>query len=290
MRPIIFYNHFHNGDLFNSKAFVSEIMENVPVQFFYAHNKSEKILQDLNLVQIKLQQIFPLTPNDQKCRIISAENAVLINTWIGCYFEPDGECTLRFSYGMYEKIYNDVNQLYGTNLKLKETIEYFPSVEYTKFDLQKTNEFLNTASKRKILYSNGPALSGQCIYNGNMKEIIELIADEYADICFIATHKFNTNRKNIFFTQDIIGSNECDLNEISYLSTHCELIVGRSSGPFSFSCTKQNMMDEDKTFLCFGDKITDCFQYGTDTKAKFVFEKFSNMENLYSSIKKEIND
>lgn len=265
-------------------------MENLPIQFFYAHSKSEKILCDLNLTQIKLEQIFPLTPADHKYKIIAAENAVLINTWIGCYFESYGECTLRFSYSMYEKIYKEINQLYGTNLKLKEPIEYFPSVDYTKFDLQKTNEFLKSAQERKVLFANGPALSGQCIYNGDMKDIIERIADEHSDVCFIATHKFDTSKSNIFFTQDIIGSNDCDLNEISYISTECELIVGRSSGPFSFSCTKQNMMNEDKTFLCFGDKITDCFQYGTDTKAKFVFEGFSNMENLYNSIKKEIND
>ena len=292
-KPIIFFNHFHNGDLFNSKAFVSDIMEQMPLQFFYAHGKSEKILKDLDVQQLKLEQIFPLAPNDHMYRMISADNALLVNTWIGSYFEPDGECTLQFSYNMYKKIYEALNTLYGTNLQLKHDMtEYFSSVDFSSFDLEKTNNFLSSVGPgKKILYSNGPALSGQCIYNGDMKEVIERIANEHSNICFIATHKFDTDRKNIHFTQDIIGSDDCDLNEISYISNHCELIVGRSSGPFSFSCTKYNMMNSVyKTFVCFGDKITDCFQYGVDTKAKFVFEKFSTLESLYDTIKKEIND
>lgn len=291
--PIIFYNHYHNGDLFNSKAFVSEIMEQMPIQFFYAHGKSDKILKDLGLTQIKLEQIFPLTPDDRRYRMIAADNVLLVNTWIGAYFEPEGECTLRFSYNMYKRIYEGINSIYGTNLQLKEDMtEYFPSVDFTVLDLDKTNEFLTrVGSVRKVLFSNGPALSGQCVYNGDMKELIEKIADEHSDICFIATHKFETNRPNIHFTQDIIGTTDCDLNEISYISNHCEVIVGRSSGPFSFSCTKYNMMNSVfKTFVCFGDRITDCFQYGTETKAGFVFEKFTTLENLYNTIKKEIND
>lgn len=289
-KPIIFYNHYHNGDLFNSKAFVIEIMEQMPIQFFYAHGKSEKTLKDLNIPQLKLEQIFPLTQQDNKYRMISADNVLLVNTWIGSYFEPEGECTLKFSYSMYEKIYDALNEVYGTNLRLKEDMnEYFPSVDFTAFDLIKTDEFLKSVSNKKVLCSNGPALSGQCVYNGDMREIIEKLSDEHDDTCFIATHKFDSDRKNIHFTQDIIGVDDCDLNEISYISNHCDLIVGRSSGPFSFSCTKHNMQNPDKTFLCFGDKITDCFQYGTNTKANFVFEQFTSLENLYTTIKKEMN-
>lgn len=290
--PIIFYNHYHNGDLFNSKAFVSEIMEKLPIQFFYAHSKSEKILKDLCLTQIRLEQIFPITENDQKVKVIVAPNVTLVNTWIGAYFEPDGECTLKFSYNMYKKVYAQINEIYGTDLKLKDNpIEYFPSVDFTVFDLDKTDNFLRSVgSGKKVLFSNGPALSDQCSYNGDMKQIIERVADEHSDILFIATHKFNTDKKNVAFTQDIIEANDCDLNEISYISNHCEMIVGRSSGPFSFSCTKQNVNNLFKTFLCFGDRISDCFHYGTDTKSNFVFEKFTTTDNLYNAIKKELND
>lgn len=288
--PIIFYNHFHNGDLFNSKSFVDEIMKNVPVDFYYAHNKSPKILQDFNLTQIRLEQVFPITNNDMKVRVIVAPNATLVNTWIGAYFEPDGECTLRFSYGMYEKVYAAINDLYKTNLKLNEDQkQYFPFTDYSKFDLSRVNKFLSDNSSKRILFCNGPALSNQCLYNGDMSSIIVDLAKEHRNISFIATHKFECSESNVFFTDDIIAVNDCDLNEIAYLSEHCDLIVGRSSGPFSFSCNRNNINDSKKTFLCFGDKITDCFMHGTDTSSKFVFEKFSNLENLTASIKKEIN-
>ena len=191
---------------------------------------------------------------------------------------------------MYEKVYAAINDIYKTNLKLDEDQKkYFPFTDYSKFDLSRVNKFLSDNNSKKILFCNGPALSDQCLYNGDMSSIIVDLAKEYTNLSFIATHKFGCSESNVFFTDDIIAANDCDLNEIAYISEHCDLIVGRSSGPLSFSCDRNNINDSKKTFLCFGDKITDCFMHGTDTSSKFVFEKFSNLENLTASIKKEIN-
>lgn len=290
MKRIYFFNFFHNGDLFNSKPFVKEIMANIPVEYFYVHGKSPRILQDLDLKQLKLEQLFPITQNDYKLKMIVADNAVVVNTWIGAYFEPDGECTLKFSYGMYKKVYEELNKLYGSNLSLgSNVVDYFPSVDFSKFDLKRIDDYMSKNSGRKILICNGPALSNQCSYNGDMREIIYALASEYRDINFICTHKFYCDIPNVSFSDDITAISDCDLNEISYISNFCDTIIGRSSGPFSFSCTKDNMNDEKKKFICFGDRITDCFQYGTDTKARFVFEKYSNSNNLLEVIKREIN-
>jgi len=49
------------------------------------------------------------------------------------------------------------------------------------------------------------------------------------------------------------------------------------------------MLDFNKTFICFGDRITDCFQYETDTNSKFVFEQFNSEESLIKVIKNVIN-
>jgi hypothetical protein len=289
--PILFYNFFHNGDLFNSKAFVNEIMEQIPVSFFYVHGKNPKILQDLNLTQLGLGQVFPVTDNDTKHKVIVAENATLVNTWIGAYFEPDGECTLRFSYNMYKSIYNDLNKIYGSNLSLDDNIvNYFPSVDFSKFDLKRIDDYITQNTNKKVLVCNGPALSNQCSYNGDMRDIIKTLADFYPNVSFICTHKYYCDVPNIIFTDDITAISDCDLNEISYISKFCDVIIGRSSGPFSFSCTKENINDGTKAFVCFGDRITDCFQYGIDTKSKFVFEKFTTTESLLETIKKEIDD
>ena len=42
--------------------------------------------------------------------------------------------------------------------------------------------------------------------------------------------------------QDLIDKNGNDLNENAFISEHCDLIIGRASGPFAFSQTQNNMI------------------------------------------------
>jgi len=270
--PIVLYNFFHNGDLFHSKAFVKEITENISVPVYYAHGwHSDKV--------------------------VATNNSYLVNTWIGAYFKSNiselkGEpCTLKFNYDMYKYLYSQINEIYGSNLKLNSNIlNYFPTVDPSKFNISKIEEYLSKDKNKKILFSNGPAMSNQTSYNNsNLQTSIENLALTYKNISFICTSKFNTSISNILFTSDIIQEKDCDLSEISYLSRFCDIIIGRSSGPYCFSCTKENMLDFNKTFICFGDRITDCFQYETDTNSKFVFEQFNSEESLIKVIKNVIN-
>ena len=291
--PILFYNFYHNGDLFHSKAFVKEIINNIPVPAYYAHCNHPKVLIDLNLNQIELQQGMPIDSD----KVIAAENLCLVNTWIGAYFKSgvpghkEGSCTLGFTYGMYEYIYDQLNQIYGCNLKLNPNkAEYFSTIDFDKFDLSKVDGYLNNDQKRKILISNGPGMSGQSSsYNNNMQNVVENLAISYDDMTFICTSKFNTNKSIILFTNDITQQSECDLNEISYLSKFCDIIIGRSSGPFCFSSIKENIEDSSKTFICVGTKISDCYQFNEKTNSKFIFEQFSSEENFLNTIKTEID-
>jgi hypothetical protein len=291
--PIVFYSYFHNGDVFFSKPFIKQIMETIPVKFYYAHRNHPKILMDVDIQQIMLQQSMPMHSN----KVIRANNACLVNTWIGAHFpfgvpgNKEGSCTIGYSYGMYELIYDQLNKIYGSNLKLNEDIKsYFSYINFDKFDLSKVKKYLSQDSRKKILISNNPGLSNQCSYNGNMQDIVEHLASSFKDISFICTLKFTTNHRNIFFTDDINQENQCDLNEISYLSKFCDIIVGRSSGPFSFSLTRENIQDYSKVFICFGDRITDCYQHNVKTNSKFVFEKILTQESLLNTIKNEINE
>ena len=284
MKKICFFNHFHNGDIFNSKPFVMDIMNNVQTEFYYAHNLNHKIISDLDIRNVLLSEI-PIPP---KTKLAETDACYFINTWIGAYFEPDGECTLKFSYSMYEKIYLYLGDMWGIHIKLKPIEEYWPTIDFTKFDVRMVDSFVK--DKRLVLISNGPAHSNQCVYNGDMKFIIEGLADMFPHISFVATQKFITSKVNIFFTDDIIKTNNSDLNEISYLSTYCDIIIGRSSGPFSFCLTKNNVYDEKKTFYCFGDRETDCFFHGTPTKAHLIFSKYETEEKIFSDIKTIIGE
>jgi hypothetical protein len=286
MKKICFFNHKHNGDIFHSKSFVNEIVNSIDAEFSYAHSNHPNLLKDLKIEY----EIIPDISNS--VRFLEDEDTLYVNTWIGSYFVEGekyyGECTLRFSYEMFSKIYDELNKRFNTNLKLSSIENYIPTIDYSKFDILNIENYIKTDTNKKILFCNGPCLSGQCRYYGDMNPIINSLAKKYQDITFIVTHKIDTDLKNIKFTNDIIKVSECDLNEIGYLSTFCDIIIGRNSGPFCFSTNTQNINNSNTIFYAFGEDITTCFLYEIDLSCSFIFEYFSTLENIESSIDKLI--
>jgi len=282
VKKICFFNHYHNGDLFHSKSFIKEIVENIDAEFYYAHSNNPVVVSDLNLIHSQILNVSPYQ------KYVDSEDTLYINTWIGSHFDSskafNGECTLRFSYQMFGEIYNYLNSIFGSNLSLREIESYYPFVDYSKFNCSNIDSFLDQYPQTKILFSNGPCLSGQSSYNGDMSNLIEKCAIENPEKIFIATKNFDTSLENIKFTNDIIQLNGCDLNEISYMSKFCKLIVGRNSGPFCFSTTGENIMNPEKVFYAFGERETDCFYYNMNIECEFIFENISNLNEVETAI------
>jgi hypothetical protein len=47
---IIFFNNYHNGDIFVSRSFIKDIISKLPNnQYYYAHRNKKYLLKDLNL-------------------------------------------------------------------------------------------------------------------------------------------------------------------------------------------------------------------------------------------------
>ena len=306
MKSICFFSHFHNGDIFHIKSFLKDIILNLETEYYIAHPNNKILTYDIDMEYINIP-IFWAKPQDvpeetrkrhenhvnllvgkEHTKFIDTPDCFYINTWIGGYFSPDneytGECSLRGFHRMFSFIYDEINKVFGVNIKIKSVDEYHPFVEYSKFDCSNVNKFIENNEEEKILLCNGPSLSGQTSYNSDMSEIIEPLAEQHPNKIFIATKKFNTPFKNIKFTDDIIKLDSCDLNQISYLSKFCYLIVGRNSGPFCFTLTKENINDENKKFLAYGDRETDCLPYNIDISSTFIFEYFNNIEQLEQTI------
>jgi hypothetical protein len=72
---------------------------------------------------------------------------------------------------------------------------------------------------------------------------------------------------------DIIQQEGCDLNEISYLSTFCNMIIGRGSGPQTFSITKRNLNDPDKIFVFLTKE-----DFGVAEKVSAKISKYENFK------------
>lgn len=283
MRSIVFYNHYHNGDILCSKSFIQDIMNTIPTEYFYSHRMNPKVLEDMSINSVSLN---PSLPN-RECILLNDE-MIFVNTWIGSYFDRDlkciNSCTLKFAYEMYGRIFQSLSSLFDVKLELKSIEEYFPLIDYSRLKLNHVNDWLKTNNKRKILISNGPCHSGQCSYNGDMSDMINGFAERNKNVTFLTTHKIASNHENVVYTSDVTKANDFDLNEISYLSTHCDTIIGRCSGPFIFSLTKENMINSNKTLFCFGDRETDYLLQDIPTISKSIFHKYENIDTLNKAI------
>lgn len=288
MTKLCFFNFFHNGDLYHSKPFIRDVIyklgkENV----LYGHNLDPMVIHDLGIQSVQISGI----DNHTKFFTAYDQDLFLVNTWIGSYFDTfKGECTLNFNMKMWKMIYEHINMNFNTNLKLGPVEEYLPYIDYSAFDLQNVNVFLDRDDKKKVLFCNGPGLSGQCDYNSDMSEIITPLALQNPHITFITTKMTPIGVGNIKDTSEIIKSKRCDLNEIGYLAKYCDLIIGRNSGPFCFASTGENLNDSRKTFYAFGKNESDCFTNGLSLKSNYVFEEFRNAEQLKESITKLVDN
>lgn len=293
MKKIVFFNHANMGDVFLSRPFVSEIINKYNVEIEYAHKYGEYFLKDLNIKYIPINELSNI---NQSKKFYLFDNVVYINTWIGCYFNPSkpfhGECNLNSIYNLiYLEAFSNISKVFNEEITLNKILNYFPTVNYSYFNTDGVNNFLKfNKYKKTILICNGPALSGQCDYNGNLEEIIYKLVNKYKDYCFITTDRLNYEFDNLKYTGDITKVNGIDIIEISYLSKFCDLIVGRSSGPFTLSNLRENIFDENKTFLCFGKRETDCLPYNLDIKCSFIFDCFSSIQNLENTIMETLEE
>ena len=139
---------------------------------------------------------------------------------------------------------------------LKTVYEYIPSIDFSYYDTEGVNNFLETVkkSKRMVLIDNGKVLSKQA-ENFDFTLVIRSLAEIFTDIIFVITHEINYKAENVFTASEIINSTNStlvfDLNEISYLSQFCDTLIGRCSGPHTFCQTLDNWLDKDKVLLSF---------------------------------------
>lgn len=292
IQKIVFYNHYHHGDLYHSKPFVMDLMHQLKgLKFCYLHSKDIRTLCDLDIPQFGNNM---LGHDSRMLNIVQGkmneDDALFINTWIGAYFNSlgDGQCSLKFTYRMWDHIFSILRDKFNLNVNLDEIEEYWPTIDYRKCQTANIDDFVESnKGKKLILICNGSGNSGQCSFNSEMREEICDLADKYADKIFITSASITPHKTNLFYTGDITKVSP-DLNEISYLSQSCDLIIGRSSGPFCFSTTKRNINDSSKTFFCFGDNEKDSYPYDMPTKANYLFHKYSDRDTLMNEISRLI--
>jgi len=245
---ITFFNYFHNGDLHFSREFCKDIMQQLPdYKFQYCHSMKTYVLEDV--CEFKMLGSIP----DPHSMVTPVENNLFVNTWIGQSYgrfhqiETPHHCGINGNYAMYTEIYDMINRLLKTNLKLKESKnEYIPNINFDK--ISNIKDLKVNFKKKPILFCNNLCHSGQS-HNYDLTPVIENISSQFKDEIFLVTNRYN----NYEFTQpNVFYIDTFNLNQIGYYSLYCKLIIGRSSGPYCFALTKKNLYDSTKSFIGLG--------------------------------------
>lgn len=241
-KKLTFFNYFHNGDIHAGREFVKDIMKktNTDLSFYY-HKLKPGILKDINIQELVLED----NTIDNSHLYYEDDNNIYINTWFHVNFgHRRFQCTLEALYYNFTIIYDKLN------IELEDISYYIPSIDYTKYNTGKIDEFFSESQYKKYIYvSNGEIESFQSDPT-SLDDPIQLLSKIHKNCLFILSNDSIIKGENIIQSKDIIGSDgKGDLNENSYLTTKCDIIIGRESGPYFFSYVKENIITDKKQFI-----------------------------------------
>ncbi len=227
--------------------------------------------------------------------ILKFDSIYNIETWVGYkeYFKMYN-CTLYSNYVMFKTIYDKLD------IPLERIDYYLPSIDFNNINIDNVDDFISNDDRTKVLISNGDVQSLQS-NNFNFSDIIYELSNLFCDVLFLTTHKTNIVKSNVINISDITKTSN-NINEISYLSTFCDIIIGRGSGPYCFTHIKNNFFNDKLTFIAFCDEFDDGIFYygkedyfeeskiGKDIKCKYVHSSDYGEDSVFNTIKNNILD
>lgn len=251
VKNIVFFNHFHNGDIHVSRGFLKFITEKFPqFNYFYTHKNSSNLTKDLNITFLPDDINNNPYIQEQLMSYKKQGDTIYINTWYCSghrrFFK---ECTFISLYNLFEFYFQEI---FGLNIKDYDEQLFLPSIDFNRCLTEHVDEFFITNNKPTILISNGNTLSGQSS-NFDFNPLIIQLSKTFPEHNFLLSNKMGIiiKENNVFYTEDIIKSKENDLNENAYISLKCNIIIGRDSGTYTFCYIKENILNPDKAFLSF---------------------------------------
>ena len=278
INQIVFYNHYHNGDVFISKQYIKYIMSLFPdFEYTYYHANTPKLLKDLGIKTLPISN----TNLPQKEQVFVIGKTIYVNTWIGAQ-ETHSKygCTFVGYNFMWSNIYQEIARIFDTRLPFGNKYYYIPETDYSFYDIPND---LNIDYNNTILFSNGRVDSDQASWQ-DTDFIVNALLDNFKDKTIILTHKTNIKNNRILYTNDIVKTTDGDLNEISWIAEKCKYLIGRHSGPFIFMHTKNILNDLNKNMIGIGTSETDGLPYAMNINANYLFLNDVDKEQLVKNI------
>ena len=301
---VVFFNSYHNGDLHVSREIVRKIVDKVHQQdpnisFVYSHRNPSNLLLDISHLGFDPNAIN--SKRSDHDNLFSFGDTVLINTW---YAQQNYKYMNKYGMTMdclYLALDDTCKALWGFSLAdlSADLSTFYPSIDYSKFEINSSKIWLSNHPEKKIYVANGHALSGQAI-NFQMTPIIIQLAKKHTDKTFILTNKETNDLlpPNIVYSSDIIKKQSLsDLNENSFISTYCDIIIGRSSGASTFAMTQQNLFQRNIKILYFTNIVPnppnkfwadEIFRDKINFSADIICTNESNANNVYNIIDNNI--
>lgn len=237
---VVLYNFHANGDLHVSRSYIKQLISLFGTKpIYYQHHNSQRVLADLpNIKQCNLS-----LPKDFRYSGWGIQdNTLFVNTWYmtngAKYYRGSGCSIFTLDSAFRQELQ------YAIGLKFSVPLMHcVPTIDYSYFDVGSIESKLkNLPNPNKlILISNGNVTSKQA-KNFDFNPVISNLANKYPNYTYLVTNAPKTvNSKNVFYTQDIIGRSDCDLNENAYIARYCKVIIGRSSGAYTFSVANKDL-------------------------------------------------
>jgi len=248
---IVFFNYYHYGDIHQSRSFIRwMVSKELGEKYYISQRMKNHVLQDipeLEMVDFSFVEEKGLS-HDSESRVIDGD--LFINTWVG---QRKALCTLDSHRGLFSDV---LRKFVGIDLDSDKT--YLPLIDYEYYDIDKARDFMTRRNRPAVLIVNGDVLSGQSV-NFSFNPVVEKLATYNEDVDFYLTDE--TSRiegfENVFYTRDVIGKDGCDLNENAFIGENSNLVVGRSSGVYTYVIGEKTVNDHIFSLLCFSHNSED---------------------------------
>ena len=273
-KPIIFYNHHQHGDLALSRGIVNWIVDKYISkygnnQFYFSIN----INNIHNLISVYFNKHINIINHNIN---LLNNNYIFIDTWIGSSpsfmnridaprnefnnpIDYNSKYILKHCIEIIDELHNKYGILLSKPLEESDILPKSninpPNKNYIDIFLDKIKNF-----NKKVLICNGIVKSLQCP-NFSISQSIKDLVLSMPNVAFIYTDKIPNISGNEFLIND--HTPFPNLNEIDYLSTFCDIIITRRSGPGEIIQTYDNFFDNKKTIISFTSY----------KEADFVFKK-----------------
>lgn len=254
---IVFFNHWRHGDSFVNKAYVKQIIDSFPeLKFSYAHQFHPSIVADLKCQHRTLEQLPEGLTWHHPMGTEFGSKTMYINTWPGNFrgrFFGEHP-TLPAINHVWNEIFNHLDlPLLG------DYSSYLPFIDFDCYDLDRARFYLtirHIPDRPMILFCNGPVKSSQSDVT-EMTVMIDRLSALFPGYEFLTTYPTGLDKANLTCTDDVFETDTGNINQIAYLSQFATLVIGKNSGPFTYSQHRANLINYKKKFLCYGKSSSD---------------------------------